>query len=412
MKTTNKLFVSLSIEGQNYEVGELIHSEQKIYFRYNSNFIRSGLNLSPIKLPFNNEISSNSKEPFDGLFGLFNDSLPDGWGRLLLDRTLSSKGLNISRLTPLDRLAFVGSKGMGALIYQPEFDDTPEFSSQIELDTIAQEMNLILKGTSSEIIEELFVLGGSSGGARPKIFAAYNPSNEEVIHGEENLPDGFENWIIKFPSVSDNPEISKIEYVYHKMATKAGIEMCECKLFKGKSGKLYFGTKRFDRIDNKRLHVHTASGLMHDNFRASTMDYGHLMDCAFRLERHVNAYRKIFRLAAFNVFSHNHDDHSKNFSFLMNANGEWRFAPAYDLTFSYSSYGFHSTMVAGESQSPGEKHLLKLAKHFGLKDGEIIINEVRSALTEWSNIAKEYEISTENINNIQSSLNSIERLKY
>ncbi|MEZ5104655.1 MAG: type II toxin-antitoxin system HipA family toxin [Draconibacterium sp.] len=409
MKTINKLLVSLDIEGQNYEVGELVHSEQKIYFRYNTDFISLGLNLSPIRLPFKNEISTCQREPFDGLFGVFNDSLPDGWGRLLLDRTLSSKRIDISKITPLDRLAFVGSGGMGALTYQPEFEVTTKFSAQIELDVVAKEMNQILQGNSSEIIEELFELGGSSGGARPKIFVAYNPDNEETIHGKEELPAGFEHWIIKFPSSSDNPEIAKIEYAYHKMATKAGIEMSDCKLFEGKSGKNYFGTKRFDRIGNIRLHVHTASGLMHDNFRASTMDYGHLMDCAFRLERHINAYRKVLRLAAFNVFSHNRDDHSKNFSFLMNSNGEWQLAPAYDLTFSYSSYGFHSTMVAGESQNPGKKHLLKLANHFGLKDGEVIIDEVRSAVAKWSSIAKDYDINSETINNIQLSLNNIEK---
>jgi len=407
MKAIKKLFVSLNIEGQKYQVGELIISEQKIYFRYDSDFISTGLNLSPIKVPFNTEINTCQKEPFDGLFGVFNDSLPDGWGRLLLDRTLSSKGRNISTITPLDRLAFVGSGGMGAMVYKPEFESNIELSSEIELDAIANEMTQILQGTTSEIIEELFVLGGSSGGARPKIFVAYNPYTEEIIHRKEELPEGFENWIIKFPSSSDNPEIAKIEYVYHKMALKAGIEMSACKLFKGKSGKLYFGTKRFDRIGKNRLHVHTASGLMHDNFRASTMDYGHLMDCAFRLERHVNAYRKVFRLAAFNVFSHNRDDHSKNHSFLMNANGDWHFAPAYDLTYSYSSYGFHSTMIAGESQNPGVEHLLKLANHFGLKDGKEIIDEVRSAIANWSIIAYEYDISSDTVKNIQSSLNRI-----
>ncbi len=405
METVNKLFVSLHIEGQAYEVGELIISERKIYFRYSSDFILSGLNLSPIKLPFNTEINSCQKEPFDGLYGVFNDSLPDGWGRLLVDRTLSSKGINISTITPLDRLAFVGSAGMGALIYKPEFVNGTELSSNIELDAIANEMTRVLQGTTSDIIEELFILGGSSGGARPKIFVAYNPDTEEIIHGKEELPSGFENWIIKFPSSTDNPEIAKIEYAYHKMALKAGVEMSICKLFKGKSGRLYFGTKRFDRIGKNRLHVHTASGLMHDNFRASAMDYGHLMDCAFRLEKHVNAYRKVLRLAAFNVFSHNRDDHSKNFSFLMNAKGEWQFAPAYDLTFSYSSYGFHSTMVAGESQKPGIEHLLKLANYFGLKDGKVIIDEVRSAVSDWSNIAKEYDISSEIVRNIQSYLN-------
>jgi len=284
MKAVDKLLVSLSIEEQRHEVGELILSEQKIYFRYNSDFIATGLNLSPVKLPFNNEIIEGQKEPFDGLSGVFNDSLPDGWGRLLLDRTLSSRGINISKITPLDRLAFIGSGGMGALVYQPEFAANTESALRIELDEIAREMNHILQGTASEIIEELFVLGGSSGGARPKIFTAYNPRTGEIIHGEKELPEDFEPWIIKFPSSSDDPEIGKIEYAYHKMALLAGIAMSDCSLFEGKSGKSYFGTKRFDRAGKLRLHVHTASGLMHDNFRASTMDYGHLMDCAFRLE--------------------------------------------------------------------------------------------------------------------------------
>jgi serine/threonine-protein kinase HipA len=293
---------------------------------------------------------------------------------------------------------------MGALTYHPEFEGKQNLSSNIELDIIANEVNHILQGTSSDIIEELFALGGSSGGARPKIFVGYNPNNKELIHGAEVLPEGFENWIIKFPSSSDTPEIAKIEYAYHKMAIKAGIEMSECKLFEGKSGQSYFGTKRFDRIENKRLHVHTASGLMHDNFRASTMDYGHLMDCAFRLEKHVKAYEKIFRLAAFNVFSHNRDDHSKNFSFLMNVEGEWQFAPAYDLTFSNSSYGFHSTMIAGESQNPSKEHLMKLAKHFGLKNGPVIIDEVQSAISEWRKISRECEVDAEEIKKIESVL--------
>jgi len=279
------------------------------------------------------------------------------------------------------------------------------------LDVIANEMNHILQGTSSDIIEELFALGGSSGGARPKIFVGYNPNSKELIHGAEVLPEGFENWIIKFPSSSDTPEIGKIEYAYHKMAIKAGIEMSECKLFEGKSGQSYFGTKRFDRIENKRLHVHSASGLMQDNFRASMMDYGHLMDCAFRLEKNVKAYEKIFRLAAFNVFAHNRDDHSKNFSFLMNAKGAWQFAPAYDLTFSNSSYGFHSTMVAGESQNPGREHLLKLAGHFELKNGKVIIEEVQDSIASWKKIAQECDIRKENIKRIESSIEAIRRSK-
>ena len=317
------------------------------------------------------------------------------------------KGIPISQLTPLDRLAYVGTNGMGALLYKPAIDSKSNFSTPIDLDIIANEMNHILHGTSSAIIEELFSLGGSSGGARPKIFVGYRPETDDLIHGIEELPSDYENWIIKFPSASDNREIANIEYAYHKMALDAGIEMSECQLFSGKTNQSYFGTKRFDRIGNKRLHMHTASGMMHDNFRMSTMDYGHLMDCAFRLEKHVKAYEKIFRLAAFNVFAHNRDDHSKNFSFLMNSKGEWQFAPAYDLTFSHSAYGFHSTMIAGESQTPGTKQLMKLASHFGLKNSKSIIENVQNSISNWESVANECGVGKENRNQIQNALNKL-----
>jgi serine/threonine-protein kinase HipA len=333
--------------------------------------------------------------------------LPDGWGRLLLDRSFSAKGIDIIGITPLDRLAYVGSRGMGALVYIPEIKHEKAISLVPELDTLAAEMNHVLQGTSSEIIEELFILGGSSGGARPKIFTAYNPHTDNLIYGGDKVPEGYEEWIIKFPSTSDSREIANIEFAYHKMALLAGIEMSECRLFTGNSGQVYFGTKRFDRDADKRMHTHTASGLMHDNFRLSTMDYGHLMDCAFRLEKHVRAYEKVFRLAAFNVYAHNHDDHSKNFSFLMNTKGEWQFAPAYDLTFSYSGFGYHSTMIAGESKNPGRKELMRLAAHFGLKNAGSIIEEVQEAISHWNTIANQYGITKETRNIVQTAMEKI-----
>ncbi len=404
---TEKIKVSLSIEGQNFDVGELVLSTRKIYFKYNPGFLDKGLKISPIRLPYTNNIVSAEYEPFEGLFGVFNDSLPDGWGRLLLDRTLTSKGINVADITPLDRLAYVGSGGMGALVYKPEIESGKIDLSGPELDTIALEINQVLEGTSPEIIEKLFIIGGSSGGARPKIFVGYNSQTGKLIHGVGSIPDGYAHWIIKFPSSSDNREIANIEFAYHKMALLAGIEMSECKLFEGKSGRVYFGTKRFDRLGNNRLHMHTASGIMHDNFRMSAMDYGHLMDCAFRLEKHVHAYEKILRLAAFNVYAHNRDDHSKNFSFLMNAKGEWRFAPAYDLTFSYSGYGFHSTMVAGESKNPGRKELMKLATLFGIKNAKTIIEQVQEVISNWDEMAKESGVSKENRQSIKKILDKL-----
>jgi serine/threonine-protein kinase HipA len=189
------------------------------------------------------------------------------------------------------------------------------------------------------------------------------------------------------------------------MATDAGIEMSECQLFKGQSGKAYFGTKRFDRQGNNRLHLQSAAGMMDDNFRLSTLDYGHLMDCAFRLERDVKAYEKVLRLAAFNVFANNRDDHSKNFSFLMDATGKWQLAPAYDLTFSYSGHGFHSTMVAGESAKPTREHLMKLATHFNIKNAATVIDEVQSVIANWKKYAALYGVKSASKKQIQKVIN-------
>jgi len=407
MVNIDKLVVSISLNGEEIELGELVSSTKKIYFKYYQGFIDSGLNVSPFKLALSEQIFSVGTNVFDGLFGLFNDSLPDGWGRLLLDRTLTARGVSSNRIAPLDRLAYIGSASMGALIYRPQIKKGISVSHAIELDAIADEMNYVLEGTGSDLIEELYKLGGSSGGARPKIFIDYNPNSGHLRHGAKKLTKGYEPWIIKFPSASDRVDIANIEYAYYKMAVDCGIEMSESKLFSGKSGKYYFGTKRFDRIKDNRLHLHSASGLMHDNFRQSTMDYGHLMDCAFKLENHVRAHEKIFRLAAFNIYSHNRDDHSKNFAFLMDHEGKWEFAPAYDLTFSSSSHGWHSTMVAGESQAPGRKQLLELANSFSINKPNDIIAKVQDVLANWKNYAPNYNVGQESTNLIEREINRL-----
>lgn len=400
-----KLEVSISIDGKEVELGELVQDKKKIYFKYASNFIASGLEISPFKMKLSKAILSAETTPFNGLFGVFNDSLPDGWGQLLLDRTLISRGTLLNQITPLDRLAYVGSKGMGALIYKPAIVSEYEYVNDIALDTIANNMNQVIAGASNEVLEELFNLGGSSGGARPKIFVGYHPITGDLIHGAETLPEGYEHWIIKFPAAIDPIDIANIEYAYYKMALDAGIEMNPCKLFNGKSGKQYFGTKRFDRENGKRLHVHSASGLLHDNFRYSSLDYGHLMDATFRLEKHTKAYEKILRLATFNVYAHNRDDHSKNVAFIMDTIGNWKFAPAYDLTFSHTSHGMHSTMVAGESSNPGKKQLQELANEFSVKNFNVLLENVQNVIFDWTKYASTYGVLSETTRLIQKVIN-------
>ena len=401
MNPIKKIYVSIQFDAEDIEVGELVSEDKIIYFRYYPSFVKRGLEISPLKLKLNSDINKANPIPFDGLFGVFFDSLPDGWGRLLLDRTLTARGISLAQLTPLDRLAYVGNQGMGALRYKPEIEAENQAEFRIELDEIANATQQIIAGTATEVLDELFKLGGSSGGARPKILVGYNPETQHFIHADKELPLDYEHWLIKFPASSDSPDIANIEYAYYKMAIDAGIEMSECQLFKGQSGKTYFGTKRFDRHSNKKLHLHSAAGMMHDNFRLSALDYGHLMDCAFQLERNVKAYEKVLRLAAFNVFANNRDDHSNNFSFLMDATGTWRLAPAYDLTFSYSGHGMHSTMVAGESANPTREHLMKLATYFKIKNAHLIIDEVQSVVANWRQYAALYDVKNNSKNSIQ-----------
>lgn len=407
-----QLIVSLNWGTEEVDIGELVLADNRIYFKYYVEFLSEGSELSPINLPLSDQIyeaPSQNIEGLGGLHGLFSDSLPDGWGRLLLDRALSAKNINPYDISPLDRLAYVGQKGFGALNYRPKYDLDVQLNTPFELDHIAAEIDQVYKGTSSEIIDELFLIGGSPGGARPKVTVGYNPATDQLVHGIQTLPDQFEHWLIKFPATTDEPDIAQIEFAYSEMAKACKIEMSDCLLFNSKSGKTYFGTKRFDRIGNNRMHLHSAAGILEDNFRRSNLDYGHLMDTAFRLERDVKGYEKVLRLATFNVYAHNKDDHSKNFAFLMNRNGEWRFSPGYDLTFSTSNYGMQSTMVAGESRAPGKIHLMKLAETFSIKNPEKIIEEVISTISDWTDFAESAGVSTHSTQKISKALKEIGR---
>ncbi len=403
MEKIKKIKSFLNLETK-IEIGDMIENEGKIYFKYHPDFVAKGMEISPFKMKLSNEILVPKEQHFDGLFGVFSDSIPDGWGKLLLDRKLLSLGVNLNDISPLDRLAYIDKNAVGAITYQPEYENDYKDLHQIDLDLISNEIETVLSGTSEDVIDELFQLGGSSGGARPKILVGFNPKTEELLYGKSDLPDGFEHWIIKFPSLNDLKDIALVEFTYNQMAKNAGIEVNEFRLFKSKKGNYFFGSKRFDRVKNEKLHLHSVCGLLHDNFRLSTLDYGHIMDCAFTLEKDFNAYAKVLRLATFNVLSHNRDDHSKNFSFLMDKNGNWKFAPAYDLTFSNSSFGFHSTTVAGESKNPNLEHLKELAKHFGIKNPNPIFEEVRSSISEFNSLANTIGITKDSMKLISGSL--------
>ena len=388
-------------------VGKLILEDRLIHFKYDDDFLNLQLNLSPFRLKFNNSIQVADPVPFHGIFGLFDDSLPDGWGMLLLNRALEKRGFSLNDINILDQLAYVGETGKGALIYRPAITEPENLGNEINIDLIKTAMDEVYEGTTPELIDELMFLGGSSGGARPKVNVGYNHEKNKLIHGRSTLPDGFNHWIIKFPSSSDPKDIANIEFAYNKMAKAAGIEMSESMLLESAKGMQVFATKRFDRIGNRRLHMHSMAGLTHDNFRVSNIDYGHIIDVAYQLEKNAAAREKALRRAAFNVYSYNLDDHSKNFSWLMDENGNWSMSPAYDLTYSSTAINEHSTLVNGEGANPGRKQLLELADIFSIKKANNIINQVQEAIALWPDFAADCGVSKVSRNRIQKRLKSI-----
>ena len=371
-------------------VGKLASKDKKIFFEYDEKFISLEIHLSPYMLPLKKGLQVCEDRVFDGLFGVFADSLPDGWGRLLLDRHLMANGINFHDITPLDRLCYVGRYGIGALRYEPAIEEIKNFQEEIILDDLASSSLDILQGSSYEMLDTLLAIGGSSAGARPKIITQID-ANNNIIHGSQTLQSGFEHYIVKFPNSHDGINSGKIEYVYSLMAKKANIEIPNTKLLHTPNGN-YFAIKRFDRIDDNRIHIHSVAGLTHSDFRVPSLDYDDLLTLCFHLTKDLSEVKKLFRVAVFNLFTHNRDDHAKNFSFVLDANNTWKLSPAYDLTFSYGVGAEHSTTYLGEGKNPTIKHLEKLAIKHGIKEYKQIIDEIKCSVMEFEKLANEFEL--------------------
>lgn len=355
MNTLNKLEVFYN----NRKVGTLATLPTSNFitvFEYDSEWITNGFSISPRTLPLVKKAFISKYDPFEGVFGVFADTLPDGWGRLLVDRMLLSKKIDPRTVNSLNRLAIVGNNGMGALSYKPVHSLVPNYTVE-DYDKLALECKKILNTQYSENLDSLFYLGGSSGGARPKILTQYN--NEE--------------WIIKFPSSLDSNDIGEEEYLYSLCAKECGIEVPEVKLFPSKICKGYFGIKRFDRIGNKKIHMLSVSALLETSHRVPNLDYNILMKLTLSLTNSFDEVLKMFKLMCFNIFAHNRDDHSKNFTFLyIEEEKRWILSPAYDLTYSFSIGGEHATTVNGNGKNPSLDDILEVAKNIGIKKEEAL----------------------------------------
>ena len=385
-----RLNVYLNAYQKRHFVG-VLEGKDEILFEYAPSFIKTGINLSPFMLPLKAGVFYDKKQTFDGLFGLFNDSLPDGWGCLLLDRYLQKQGLSYYDITPLHRLSIVGKESLGALEYEPrEMTDEPKFE-EIELDELSLGAHQILEGSSSDLLDHLKSLNGSTAGARPKITAQVS-DDFKIIRSGRSYQKGFSPWIIKFSSDTDERNLGALEYIYSLMAKKAGVEMPETYLFPSKNSAGHFATKRFDRDGKNKIHIHSACGLLHASHRIPTLDYENLIRLTSHLTHDTREVEKMVRLMFFNVKAGNKDDHTKNFAYMMTKNYEWKMTPAFDITPSNGINGEQTAMVNGKGRKILNEDLIETAKISGLPLQKIkqMLAEVEEALSFYPLLLREF----------------------
>ncbi|MFM1978820.1 MAG: hypothetical protein RLZ68_85 [Pseudomonadota bacterium] len=382
-----------------------------IVFEYSADWIAHGFDIAPKSLAFNTQPQLAKSPLFGGLHGVFNDSLPDGWGLLLMDRALGQRmGWARQHITPLDRLAYMGTRAMGALGYAPEMDTAP-IEDTVNLAQLAASVEQVLAGDTAEVLAQLRIQGGSPGGARPKVTVALSDTPDThntldaCLSGFNDLPAGYAHWIVKFRSAQDPIDMGRAEKAYADMAGLAGVHMPNTALRQvqvGSSTEDFFSVRRFDRDANLRHHVITMAGLYYADFKTPCMDYRDLLGATSLITRDVRQVERAFRWMVFNVLAHNKDDHAKNFAFIHTLQS-WQLSPAYDLTFSHGMGQEHTTAVLGHG-NPGPQEMLQLAANFQIPHAAEIIAQTVDAVAHWPELARANGVGRALTNEIQSAL--------
>ena len=349
--------------------------------------ITARLPVSPLLYPPERGLHAARSREFDGLHGFLADSLPEGWGQLLMRRRLSKLGVNIDTLTPLERLALVGDQGRGARVFEPATAPPAEIES-LDLDELAVASAKLLQGEDGALADTLAALAGASGGARPKIHVGFDRAGAISVSDGETAP-GHEAWIVKFRANEDPVDVGPIEAAYAAMALAAGLNLSAHRLLPAKTGPGYFATRRFDRpAPGLRLHMVSLSGAIeaHGSLPSS---YDTFLRATHAITRHADDVVAVFRRMVFNVLACNRDDHTRQHSFLMSERGDWRLAPAYDLTFAAGPGGEHYLDIAGEGRHPTRGHVRILGLRYGLSDQliEEITEVVGDAVAAWPKFA-------------------------
>jgi len=406
------------------------------YFQYAPAFIQKGWNLSPIKMPISqgSRIYSfpelqrgryEAEDAFKGLPGLLSDALPDKYGNKLINIWLAKQGRPENSMNPVEKLCFIGSRGMGALEFEPAQIKTGTRSFSLELDSLVDVAKKILNERESFLTKlnkeaekammEILKIGTSAGGARPKAIIAYNSKTGEVRSGQGNVPKGYLHWLIKLDGVSgeqfgESSGWGRVEYAYYLMAKDSGIEISECQLLE-ENGRAHFMTKRFDREGNIKHHIQSLCGLQHYDFNDM---YGYSYEQVFQTMRILRLTypeaEQMFRRMVMNIIATNYDDHTKNFSFILKKDDRWRLAPAYDLCFSFdptNHWVSKQTMsVNGKRTGITKEDLMTIAKDNNIKKGEKIIEDINSIVKSWSKYAERAKVKKALTERIKSNLST------
>lgn len=390
-------------------VGRLAMVNRRPVFEYDPACVARGIDLSPFTLPRQLGPWQSAEAIFEGLPGVLADSLPDGWGRLLLDRHARRHGVAPQTLTPLDRLAHVGDLGIGALVYEPQLPASDD-GAALDLDRLAAASADVLANGGDDALDRLRRLGGSPHGARPKVLLWRHGADGRLAAAAPTDAALWQACLVKFASADDPADIGAIELAYNRMAAAAGVAVPASRLLPSGTAAGYFCAQRFDREGSRRIHTATASALLHADHRLPSLDYTSLCQLALRLCRDTRQLLAMFRLACFNVLAHNRDDHARQFTFLADRGGQWCLSPAYDLTFSYGPAGEHSTSVAGESRAPVWRHLLQVARAVGIgpSDAEGVFEQTRRAVADWPSLAAAAGVTEHSADRIGKALRKLD----
>lgn len=404
-------------------------------FEYDPIFKRLNINLSPIKMPIQSsknifsfpELRQNINSPyntFKGLPGLVADVLPDNYGNQLINMWLASQGRAVDSLNPVEMLCFIGSRGMGALEFEPTSIQEGKRSFSIELDRMVDLAQRLLSEKESFVsnidkeeesaVMEILKIGTSAGGARPKAVIAYNEKTGAVRSGQTNAPKDFEHWMIKLDGVhaiqlGASKGYGRVEMAYHNMAKACGIEMMPCKLLE-ENGRAHFMTKRFDRSgSNTKHHIQSFCAMQHFDFNlVNNFSYEQLFQTMRTLKLSYPEIDQMYRRMVFNVLAKNCDDHTKNFSFILKQNTKWALAPAYDICHAYRPgsewVSRHALSINGKRDSITKVDLLQIAKTVNCSKANEIIDEVNQAVNRWKFFANELEVDSKLRNAIDKTL--------